>query len=87
MTVGGGIRSLNDIAQVLRAGADKVAINTAAVNDRHLWRKRLNDMVLQPSRFTLTPNAKETVTGWFRLKTGVNLQISMLWTGPQKLLR
>lgn len=33
MTVGGGIRSLNDIAQVLRAGADKVAINTAAVND------------------------------------------------------
>jgi cyclase len=30
MTVGGGIRSVDDIRAVLRAGADKVAINTAA---------------------------------------------------------
>jgi imidazole glycerol-phosphate synthase subunit HisF len=33
MTVGGGIRSLDDIAKALLAGADKVAINTAAMND------------------------------------------------------
>ena len=32
MTVGGGIRTLEDITAVLRSGADKVAINTAAVN-------------------------------------------------------
>lgn len=32
MTVGGGIRSVNDVTQILRAGADKVAVNTAAVN-------------------------------------------------------
>lgn len=31
MTVGGGIRSLEDVRELLRAGADKVAINTAAV--------------------------------------------------------
>jgi imidazole glycerol-phosphate synthase subunit HisF len=31
LTVGGGIRSLKDINRVLRAGADKVAINTAAI--------------------------------------------------------
>jgi imidazole glycerol-phosphate synthase subunit HisF len=31
LTVGGGIRSCNDIAEVLRAGADKVSINSAAV--------------------------------------------------------
>ncbi len=32
MTVGGGLRTLDDIKTVLRSGADKVAINTAAVN-------------------------------------------------------
>jgi cyclase len=33
LTVGGGIRSLEDIQQILRAGADKVSINTSAVHD------------------------------------------------------
>ena len=31
LTVGGGIRSVDDVQDLLRAGADKVAINTAAV--------------------------------------------------------
>ncbi len=33
LTVGGGIRSLNDIYKMLRAGADKIAINTAAIQN------------------------------------------------------
>ena len=33
MTVGGGIRSSSDVEKLLRCGADKVAINTAAVKD------------------------------------------------------
>ena len=33
LTVGGGIRSLEDIRTMLNAGADKVAINTAAVEN------------------------------------------------------
>jgi cyclase len=32
LTVGGGIRTVDDINRLLRAGADKVAINTAAIN-------------------------------------------------------
>ncbi len=36
LTVGGGIRSIGDAAAVLRAGADKVAINTAAVANPEL---------------------------------------------------
>jgi imidazole glycerol-phosphate synthase subunit HisF len=33
LTVGGGLRSIEDIRSVLRAGADKVAINTAAIRN------------------------------------------------------
>lgn len=33
ITVGGGLRTIEDISKVLRAGADKVAINTAAIKD------------------------------------------------------
>jgi len=35
LTVGGGIRHLQDIRKLLNAGADKVSINTAAVKDPH----------------------------------------------------
>jgi len=38
-TVGGGIRSLEDMRQLLLAGADKVSINTAALNDPSLIRR------------------------------------------------
>ena len=33
LTVGGGVRTLDDIRNLLKAGADKVAINSAAVKD------------------------------------------------------
>lgn len=39
ITVGGGIRTLLDIQSVLRAGADKVAINTAAIKTPELLRE------------------------------------------------
>ena len=36
LTVGGGVRSLQDIRNLLLAGADKVSINTAAINNPDL---------------------------------------------------
>lgn len=39
LTVGGGMRSLSDIERMLRSGADKVAINTAAVENPQLVRE------------------------------------------------
>ncbi|MCL7410410.1 MAG: imidazole glycerol phosphate synthase subunit HisF [Methanosarcinaceae archaeon] len=36
LTVGGGINSVEDVRQILRAGADKVTINTAAVKNPQL---------------------------------------------------
>lgn len=39
LTVGGGIRNLDDIRNLLKAGADKVSMNTAAVEDINLVKK------------------------------------------------
>lgn len=33
LTVGGGVRSVEDVDSLLRCGADKVGVNTAAIND------------------------------------------------------
>ena len=33
MTVGGGVRSVDDFKNLLRCGADKIAVNTAAIKD------------------------------------------------------
>jgi cyclase len=38
LTVGGGVRSVDDVRTLLSSGADKVSINTAAVQDRKLVR-------------------------------------------------
>jgi cyclase len=39
LTVGGGVRSVEDVRELLRAGADKIAINTAAVKNPELIRE------------------------------------------------
>ena len=38
ITVGGGLRSISDIKEVLRVGADKVCLNTAVIKDPELIR-------------------------------------------------
>src|SRR5690349_22061357 len=37
-TVGGGLRSVEDVRAILRAGADKITLNTAAIEDPQLIR-------------------------------------------------
>ena len=39
LTVGGGIRDIDDIRDLLNAGADKVSINTSAVEDPHFVKR------------------------------------------------
>jgi cyclase len=39
LTVGGGVRTLDDVRALLKAGADKVSINSAAVRDPELIRR------------------------------------------------
>ena len=36
LTVGGGVKSVDDFRRILRAGADKISVNTAAVKNPNL---------------------------------------------------
>ncbi|MEM4042033.1 MAG: imidazole glycerol phosphate synthase subunit HisF [Saccharolobus sp.] len=43
LTVGGGIRTIEDVSMALRSGADKVSINTAAVENKILVKEAANE--------------------------------------------
>ena len=43
LTVGGGVRNLDDVSHLLKAGADKIAINTAAVKNPSLISPTLSE--------------------------------------------
>lgn len=62
LTVGGGIRTLEDIRRLLNAGADKVAINTAAVADPEFVRQAANRFGSQC--IVVAIDAKRSGNGW-----------------------
>lgn len=76
LTVGGGLRNIDDIKSTLRAGADKVALNTAAIKQPNLIRdaaKRFGS-----STIVISIEAKKTQNGSYecytdngRIKTGI----------------
>jgi cyclase len=43
LTIGGGVRSVDDVRKLLRAGADKTAMNTAALDDPLLIRRAADE--------------------------------------------
>lgn len=62
ITVGGGIRTLGDVQGLLRAGADSVAINTAAIRNPGLIRECADCVGSQA--ITVSIEAKRTENGW-----------------------
>lgn len=74
-TVGGGVRSLQDVENLLRAGADKVSINTAAVRRPETVREgaerfgrqcivvAIDAKRVQPGRWEVYVNGGRTPTG------------------------
>jgi len=47
LTVGGGVRSADDVRELLRAGADKVSVNTAAISRPQLLRELADEFGAQ----------------------------------------
>lgn len=75
ITVGGGIRSVDDVRALLRAGADKVAINTAAVRDPSLITRVAENfgsqcVVLSVEAKSVAPGRWEVYTEGGREKSG-----------------
>jgi len=61
-TVGGGIRSYNDVRKVLMAGADKVSLNTAAVLNPKILKECAESFGSQC--IVCAIDAKRTINGW-----------------------
>ena len=69
LTVGGGVRSVEDVDQLLRAGADKVSVNTSAIARPELLselsqRFGSQCIVLSVDARTVPEGAEPTPSGW-----------------------
>lgn len=77
LTVGGGLRTLDDIRCVLRAGADKVSLNTAAVRRPEFVREASrrfgsSTIVVSVEAIKISPDRYEAFTDNGREATGVD---------------
>lgn len=67
--IGGGIRSLEDVQEVLHAGADKASITSAAISQPHFLQEAVN--AFGGDRIILSIDAKKvTDTGWHAFTGG-----------------
>jgi cyclase len=78
LTVGGGLRTIEDIRAVLKAKADKIAINTAAVARPELIREAAHrfgssTIVVSIDAIRHPDGSYEAFTDFGRQKTGVNV--------------
>ena len=77
LTVGGGIRSINDISKLLNCGADKVSINTAAVQNATLVaessKKFGSQCIVVAIDAKLNGKKWEVFTNGGRNSTGINV--------------
>ncbi len=65
LTVGGGIRTLEDFQRLLRAGADKISVNSAAVKDESLIARAAQRFGSQC--VVLAIDARRRPEGWYEV--------------------
>lgn len=72
-TVGGGIRTVDDFKEILREGADKVAVNSAAINDPELVARAADKFGSQCVVVAIDAKRRADGTGWNIYKNGGRL--------------
>ena len=80
-TVGGGIRTVDDFKKILRAGADKVAVNSAAIMNPSLISEAAEKFGSQCVVVAIDAKRREDGSGWNIFKNGgrVDCGIDALW--------
>ena len=69
-TVGGGIRTIEDFKMILREGADKVAVNTAAILNPSLISEAADKFGSQSVVVAIDAKRREDGSGWSIYKNG-----------------
>ncbi len=64
LTVGGGIRSVADARKILHAGADKVSVNTAAIQRPELIRELSDEFGAQAVVLAIDARRRRDADGW-----------------------
>lgn len=64
LTVGGGIRNLNDFKNILRAGADKISVNSAAIRNPELIKKAADRFGSQCVVVAIDARKRKDDSGW-----------------------
>jgi imidazole glycerol-phosphate synthase subunit HisF len=64
LTVGGGVREVNDVRRLLNAGADKISINTSAVTNPQLIKEAADKFGSQAIVVAIDARKKSIGDGW-----------------------
>ncbi len=76
-TVGGGIRTVEDFKEILREGADKVSINSSAINHPELISQAADKFGSQCVVVAIDAKQREDGSGWNIYKNGGRIDVGI----------
>lgn len=76
-TVGGGIRTVDDFKAILREGADKVSVNSAAIDNPNLIREAADKFGSQCVVLAIDAKRRQDGSGWNIYKNGGRLDMGI----------
>ena len=76
-TVGGGIRTVDDFREILREGADKISVNSAAIMDPELISRAADKFGSQCVVVAIDAKRREDGSGWNIYKNGGRIDMGI----------
>ncbi len=76
-TVGGGIRTVDDFRAILREGADKISINSSAINNPHLISEAADKFGSQCVVVAIDAKRRNDNSGWNVYKNGGRIDVGL----------